>query len=1578
MNRAQVAEMIRNSHDSDEQLAQVARLDLQQLILDPEKRELWLAAAAELLAELNEAEFLAGIAGQLSLPWLRQWLAALAPAAAEIQFALLNFLRRPPVATMISRAGGEDEIFAIISERLRRHKFNFWQLLVQRRREYDEKAIFLYGDAGHYNSVSYREVCQQVSAVGAALMATLAADKERRVGIIAFNSVAMAIADWACLASGIEVAMLPPNASPGQLEYMLGHANCQLLFIGGESIYHQIKPHLNQLPEEVKLVSLDSFCTSEVESFAAFRDAHQGANPAWEEQAAAVDPQQYISIMYTSGTTGYPKGIRFTTQNMLSKRFARGLALPEIGDTDVLLCYLPLFHTFGRYLELQGALFWGAIYCFAASPALASLLQHFQALQPSVFISIPRKWQQLYAQIASAADPETAASELLRQQVEQVTGGKLRWGLSAAGYLEAGIFRFFQQYGVQLLSGFGMTEASGGILMTPPGRYKDDSLGIALPGIEARLADDGELQIRGDYVFPAYFRPPDEAGSERVDAWFATGDIMRRDHEGYYTIVDRKKEIYKNSKGQTIAPQKIENLFRDFPAVAHVFLVGDHREYNTILIWLQESFEGTDLKAMPDDEKRAFVASLVSSVNRFLSPFERIINFAILAMPLDQEKYLTAKKTFKRRLIEEDFARVIDDLYHLPWFESRAGAIKIRIPAWFFREKGITVNDMRWQGDQLLMPEQQAELRLQLAADGRVIIGDFCYHLSAPVLEFEELFSLPVLWLGNAPLVDFFSLPIFLRDRPFALEKRSLDLQKIGMAAADPAFSGAQPAVGINGLGDIHRCLIALRGSGFAGALELLTTVLENEQHHFHALLRKVIRFYPVILGDDEGRKLFSLFIRSEKATRLLSTAGAIWQARPELFNRDVMTWLAETGLSAARLMALLEFTKAHYLSRLTAMPAEQQLQLQKFLEFFSIFGAARPASIHRIRPVLARFIVQQESEAIKMRARDAYYAMLSGVRKWLGPVQHIAIDPENGNEYRWPEVVVFNDDVDAGLRQRVLALLREEGILKESIFMLTARQAVQLRDIPVGGIWVSALPGSTPVRRLRLTVQTRAGDTFDIKLNIQPADALNADWQQQFWQIIAAEDTPGPPLTNAFLSAWEKAGIWTEAFAVQENLQHYLERHWRSQKAGARDKVVLQWPHFVWSAAKVLVTFWQRSQQQLSIADLRRSNFIIPPADYQIGATLIRLEIAAGQADLATLLSTFWQQFVQAGESGEALSAGAEEAEVLLAVLHECLVAEDFARQLTQLDGDRLPEAVAAAVAKARQGKIAFYPEKLFFAIRRYRRWTRATDSSDPEVHAATINELVTTYQLDQPAHLAQAYRVRFFLATVLQNSSAGLRQRLEDYLRRLPDVADESAAPVFLSEEVGLTRELNAWEQFFLARLSHRHLQPETQTSFIELEQDGRQKTEIVVSCEDREGETFVIRGPLSPREAGRLYHLFLQVRLPVRFRPEHRFLLAISPRGAVIGGLFYFFATRKYVRMEKIVVRHEFRRRGISELLLRELFARLQNAGVERLSTGFYRPEYFYKFGFRLLSEAEGLVRDLRAPEEVGGELGGEGRA
>ena len=158
----------------------------------------------------------------------------------------------------------------------------------------------------------------------------------------------------------------------------------------------------------------------------------------------------------------------------------------------------------------------------------------------------------------------------------------MKWGLSAAGYLDSDIFSFFHDQGIKLLSGYGMTEATGGITMTPPHDYQPNSVGKALPGIELKLEKDGELCIQGPYVAEGYFK--DDDSKVFVDGWFHTEDIFE-ENNGHYFIIDRKKDIYKNSRGQTIAPQKIENLFQDFESIKTVFLVGDGKEFNTVLIY---------------------------------------------------------------------------------------------------------------------------------------------------------------------------------------------------------------------------------------------------------------------------------------------------------------------------------------------------------------------------------------------------------------------------------------------------------------------------------------------------------------------------------------------------------------------------------------------------------------------------------------------------------------------------------------------------------------------------------------------------------------------------------------------------------------------------------------------------------------------------------------------------------------------------------------------------------------------------------------------------------------------------------
>ena len=207
---------------------------------------------------------------------------------------------------------------------------------------------------------------------------------------------------------------------------------------------------------DIKIIDVNSMglIKGDAISWDNFLDLGEKNNSSGVDLSLTNQDMNWIStIMYTSGSTSDPKGVIFNQTNIVSKRFARALALPDISSGDIFLCYLPLFHTFGRYFELMGSIFWGSTYAFAESPSFSSLLKDFKVVSPSVFISIPKRWVQLYELMNETLDLDLASEESVRDILENYTGGNLKWGLSAAGYLDPDIFRFFHSNKIELISG---------------------------------------------------------------------------------------------------------------------------------------------------------------------------------------------------------------------------------------------------------------------------------------------------------------------------------------------------------------------------------------------------------------------------------------------------------------------------------------------------------------------------------------------------------------------------------------------------------------------------------------------------------------------------------------------------------------------------------------------------------------------------------------------------------------------------------------------------------------------------------------------------------------------------------------------------------------------------------------------------------------------------------------------------------------------------------------------------------------------------------------------------------------------
>ena len=419
-------------------------------------------------------------------------------------------------------------------------------------------------------------------------------------------------------------------------------------------------------------------------------------------------------------------------------------------------------------------------------------------------------------------------------------------------------------------------------------------------------------------------------------------------------------------------------------------------------------------------------------------------------------------------------------------------------------------------------------------------------------------------------------------------------------------------------------------------------------------------------------------------------------------------------------------------------------------------------------------------------------------------------------------------------------------------------------------------------------------------------------------------------------------------------------------------ERIAAWWPFAAWAALSAYVDFWNRTGGRLVVADPSPANVIVPLHDYHTGARLVSISSRAPFDSVPTMLRSFQRIFVDPVEEEYPELAGLVGWDTLFSAVLEIVGEKEGAAQLRVVSetaagrDHQMAQALEEFLESVRRR--GFLPRRLFFGAKRYRRWVRLNSDATRSARAHTLQQIFNTYDLGDLQGSYPEARARFFRETVFRSAPPVLADGLDELIARLRsgNLVQEELSAAVADLRAHLT--LGADDDYFLARLSYPYLRPEDEVEYVAAAAGGTQQSEMVVTNEDTDGNPYQIRHALSAKEVGRLHRLFMSARLQVQFRPEHRFLVAISDRGNLIGGIFYEEQPEaQSAHLEKIVVAEGFQRRGIAAALIEELKNRLRTAGRRSLTTGFFRPQFFYSMGFTVERRYAGLYLSLVDREE-----------
>jgi long-chain acyl-CoA synthetase len=525
------------------------------------------------------------------------------------------------------------------------------------------------------------------------------------------------IADLAILCCGAVTVPIYTTLSAPQVRYILQDSSAKAAIVSTRLQLDKIKDVRHQLPSLSAVVLMDGFTPADSPSVLSFESIAErgharmtgewGAGKEFRDRTRAIKPEEMATIIYTSGTTGEPKGVMLSHANLVSNLLAGGAVLP-LSHEDVALSFLPLSHGFER-LASYLFLYVGLTFVFAES--FDTIGRDILAVRPTLLTGVPRVFEKVQARVMEKglAEPglkgkifqwaihageararaelrgrspgllnglqASMADRLVFEKIRAGLGGRIRFFISGSAPLAINTAEFFYAVGLPILEGYGLTETSPALAVNPFDAPRAGTVGPPLPGVELRLAEDGEILARGPNVMIGYYNKPEATAEVVKDGWFHTGDIGTIDDAGYLKITDRKKDLLVTSGGKKIAPQPLEEILKRSPLVSEAVLLGDRRKFVVALLVPNFATLERRLKELgrPPASRaelavRADVLGLyqeiIDGLNRELAQYERIKKIAILPVEFSIDSgELTPTLKVKRRVVEDRWQRLIEDLY---------------------------------------------------------------------------------------------------------------------------------------------------------------------------------------------------------------------------------------------------------------------------------------------------------------------------------------------------------------------------------------------------------------------------------------------------------------------------------------------------------------------------------------------------------------------------------------------------------------------------------------------------------------------------------------------------------------------------------------------------------------------------------------------------------------------------------------------------------------------------------------------------------------------------------------------------